>query len=293
VEIMGEQQISAEELVWLNGKVMPLSQARLGLEDRGLNFADGVYEVVRFYRGRCFTLREHLERLERSADALGIKLPLTVQALANEIGCLVRTSRIVEGMIYLQLTRGEAPRTHAFPAQAKANLFFYARALPDCWRPGEGAGVRLLSLPDERWSRCWIKSLALLPNVLAKNQAIGAGCDEAVFLVDGHITECSASNLFCIKAGSVFTCPVGPKVLPGITRLMIQRLCGRLGIPFTEQSLPLAEALQSDEVFITSTTRELNWVKIWDNKPIAEQCGPITRKLHEAYVRAVEAETKG
>ena len=212
-----------DELVWFNGKAMPMSQAKVGLEDRGFNFADGIYEVVHFYRGRTFTLAEHLQRLVRSAQAIQLPLPTDVEDLAREIRQFITQTGILEGMIYLQLTRGEAPRAHAFPTQSKPTLFFYARPLPEPPKPGHGEGCRLLSVPDERWHKCWIKSLALLPNVLAKNHAVTTGHDEAVFIHEGKVTECSASNIFCIKAGRLYTCPVGPKVLPGITRLVILR----------------------------------------------------------------------
>ena len=279
------------DLVWFNGEVKPLSQARIGLEDRGFNFADGVYEVVRFYRGKPFTLTDHLDRLVRSAAALRLTLPLPVDELAHEMRELIAQTAIMEGMVYLQLTRGEAPRAHLFPAVEKPTMFFYARPLPAPWQPGEGAGCKLMSVPDERWKRCWIKSLALLPNVMAKNDAIAAGHDEAVFIDDGRVTECSTCNIFTVKAGKLYTCPVGPKVLPGITRLVTFRLARELNIAVEEISLPLADALNADEVFITSTTREINWVRQWDGKTITGECGPITHKLHQAYVQAVKGQT--
>ena len=281
-----------DELVWFNGSIQPLSQTRIGLEDRGFNFADGVYEVVRFYRGKPFTLTEHLDRLVRSAEALQLKLPLPIARLGEEITKFITKTAIPEGMIYLQLTRGESPRSHPFPADSKPTLFFYARALPAPWQPGEGDGCKLMSVPDERWHRCWIKSLALLPNVLAKNQAIEAGHDEAVFVHDGKITECSTCNIFCVKEGKLFTCAVGPKVLPGITRLVVFHLARELNLQVEERSLPLAEAQKADEVFITSTTREINWVKQWDHQPIGQgDCGPITHQLHAAYVKLVDLQT--
>ena len=280
------------ELVWLNGKVQPLSQARVGLEDRGFNFADGVYEVVRFYRGKTFTLDEHMQRLMRSAEAIHIKLPLSLEKLKAEIRQFIETTAIREGMVYLQLTRGEAPRSHPFPLNAIPTLFFYARPVPTPWIPGAGEGCHVISVEDERWQRCWIKSLALLPNILAKNQAVTAGCDEAVFVHEGKVTECCSSNIFCVRGETVITCPVGAKVLPGITRLVVLRVANELGIIIEETALEVAGAMAADEVFITSTTRELNWVKTWDKKQIGNgTCGPITHKLHEAYVRQVLRET--
>src|SRR5579864_4570729 len=184
------------EWIWMNGETIAMSEARVGVEDRGFQFADGVYEVIRLYRGRPFTLEPHLERLERSAAGIELAVPLARAALAAEIVKLVSKSGVRDGMVYLQLTRGVAPRNHLFPEQVRPTLLFYARPLPPPQLPGEGEGVKLLAVPDERWKRCWVKSIALLPNVLAKNQAVAAGADEAVFIEHGVVTECSASNLF-------------------------------------------------------------------------------------------------
>src|SRR6185436_650176 len=131
-----------------------------------------------------------------------------------------------------------------------------------------GDGLKLMSQSDERWQRCWIKSIALLPNVLAKNAAVAAGCDEAVFVEKGIVTECSASNFFAVAAGKVLTHPVGPKVLPGITILVMMDLCKHLDIPFIERSISEDESLADDEVFITSTTREIAWVANWNDRKI-------------------------
>jgi D-alanine transaminase len=280
------------ELVWLNGKITPFAQARVGLEDRGFQFADGVYEVVRFYRSRCFTLDEHMERLEQSATALRIPLPLDRVQLKQAIIDLVDRGGEGEGMVYLQLTRGEAPRAHPFPDTAKPTLLFYTRPLPAPWRPGEGDGIKLFSAADERWKKCWIKSLALLGNVLAKQQAIENGADEAVFIDGEIVTECSASNIFCVKRGSVYTHPVGPKVLPGITRLVVAQLCKQMNVPFVEAALTPREMQAAEEIFITSTTRELAWVREWDRKTVGGgKCGTLTKRLHEGYRDRVRAET--
>jgi D-alanine transaminase len=191
-------------------------------------------------------------------------------------------------MVYLQVTRGVAPRNHINPPKLTPVVLFYTRPLPPPPAPGTGEGVKLHTVQDERWRRCWIKSIALLPNVLAKNEAVEAGADEAVFVEDGVISECSASNFFAVIGGKVVTHPVGPKVLPGITRLVLMQLAKELGIEFVERPVREEEARRADELFITSTTRELNWVSHWDKQPVAGgRCGPITRRLHEAYAQRV------
>src|SRR5436190_20993927 len=172
------------EPIWINGAVMPLSEARVGVEDRGYQFADGVYEVIRLYDGRPFARREHLERLERSAAGIRMNLAPDRESLAKEILRCVPRAGVRDGMIYLQATRGCSPRNHVFPKNCPPTVLFYVRSLPSVPGPGEGDGAKLRTVPDERWKRCWIKSIALLPNVLAKNQAIEAGADEAVFVED-------------------------------------------------------------------------------------------------------------
>jgi D-alanine transaminase len=271
------------ELIWINGDVMPLADARVGVEDRGYQFADGVYEVIRLYDGRPFTLREHLERLGRSAAGIDMELAMNPEALAGEIARFIPRSGVRDGMIYLQATRGCAPRNHLFPKDARPTLLFYARHLAPVAPPGEGEGAKLHTVADERWKRCWVKSIALLANVLAKNEAVAAGADEAVFLEDGVVSECSASNLFVVRAGKVITHPVGPKVLPGITRLVLQPIAGRLGVEWVERPVSFEEARAADEVFITSTTREISWVGAWDGRPVGKgTCGPVTLRLHQA-----------
>lgn len=280
------------EWIWINGKTLPLSEARIGVEDRGFQFADGVYEVIRLYQGVAFTLVEHLERLSRSAAAIDIPLPLSTAELAGEIRKLVVRSGIGEGMVYLQLTRGVAPRNHVIPADVAPTLLFYPRPLPPVPAPGQGEGAKLLSVPDERWKRCWIKTIALLPNILAKSQAVSGGCDEAVFVDEGFVNECSASNLFIVSAGKLVTHPVGPKVLPGITRALLLECAAALGIDVDERPIRESEARGAAELFITSTTREVSWVAQWNNQPVgSSRCGPITLKLHRALQECVRQET--
>jgi D-alanine transaminase len=280
------------ERIWFNGRIIPMSEARLSVEDRGYQFADGVYEVIRLYGGRPFALEEHLARLERSAGGIELALPLSRAALAEQIHSYLSISEAGEGMIYLQLTRGVAPRNHLFPenngyGKVDPTLLFYFRPLPPLPAVDEVASVKLHALPDERWQRCWIKSIALLPNVLAKNAAVAAGADEAVFVDQGIVTECSASNLFGVINGKLVTHPVGPKVLPGITRAAVLEIAGRLGIGIEERQWTESEAMGAQELFILSTTREISWVGQWDDRQIARELGPVTRRVHEALKQYV------
>jgi D-alanine transaminase len=273
------------ELIWFNGETIPMSDARPGVEDRGSQFADGVYEVIRLYDGKPFTLAEHLERLRKSANGIQIQMPLSPDALAQEIRKFIPKSGVGEGMIYLQLTRGVCARNHLYPEGG--------RPLPKLPAPGEGEGAKLWSIPDERWKRCWIKSIALLANVLAKNEAVAKGADEAVFIEDGIASECSASNLYAVIGGRVVTHPVGPKVLPGITRAVLLQVASEVGVPVDERPLQESDAKAADEIFITSTTREISWVSTWNGQPAGGgKCGPVTRKLHEGLTARVRAEMR-
>ena len=275
-----------KELIWINGEVKPLAEATIGIEDRGFQFADGVYEVVRIYDGRAFALTEHLERLSRSAGGIQLALPMKLEQLASEIEQFVARVGIRDAMVYLQLTRGVASRNHAFPAHAHATLLFYVRELPPVATPGAAPGTKLITVPDERWRKCWIKSIALLPNVLAKNVALSAGADEAMFVEDGHVSECSASNLFIVSDGQLVTAPVGPNVLPGITRMLLLNLASEAGLEVAERPVQLVEVFGAAEVFITSTIREVSWVSRVDGRSIGEgRCGGVTTSVHREFVR--------
>jgi D-alanine transaminase len=275
----------------MNGEIVPLADARIGIEDRGFQFADGVYEVIRLYNKKPFALDLHLQRLQKSAAGIQLAVPIAIPALTTEIGKLLTRASVPEGMIYLQLTRGSAPRSHAF-SQTKPTLLFYARTLPPLADLATSEGVKLITVPDERWKRCWIKSIALLPNVLAKNQALAAGADEAVFIEDGIVTECSASNIFGVIGQRLVTHPVGPKVLPGITRAILLEVAAKIGLIVEERPLREAEVLRADELFITSTTREISWVGRWNDQSIGQsRCGPVTLKLNAALRDRVQRET--
>jgi D-alanine transaminase len=284
---------STTEWDWINGEIMPLAEARVGVEDRGFQFADGVYEVVRLYHGRPFLLDRHLARLEQSCA--GIQMPPPArEALADAVDKLIARSQVRDGMAYLQVTRGCCPRSHIFPAKTAATVVAYVRALPPAPIPGEGEGVKLLAVADERWKRCWVKSVALLANVLARNQAAAAGADEAVFVEGGSgiVTECSSSNLFAVIGSKLVTHPVGSKVLPGITRAVLLEAAGELDIAVDERPLREEEAVRANELFVTSTTREVGWVARWNERYIGQgRCGPVTLRLHRALQQRVRRET--
>lgn len=279
------------DLIWLNGEIIPMADARIGVEDRGFQFADGVYEVIRLYNARPFTLNEHLARLHQSAQAIGLSIPLPIDQLSREIHKLIDQSNAKEAMVYLQLTRGIAPRNHQFPDHPRPTLLFYTRPLAPLPAPGQSTGVKLCCVPDERWKCCWIKSIALLPNILAKNHAIAHGFDEAAFVEGGLVSECSSSNLFAIFGNTLLTHPAGPRVLPGITRAALLDLAPQAGLQIDERPLRESEIPLADELFITSTTREISWVSHFNQQAFPPHCGQKTLKLHQLLREQIIAMT--
>ena len=272
---------------WINGVTMPLAAAKVGVEDRGFNFADGVYELLRVYDGRPFAAGAHFDRLRRSCQGIGFSLPHDDALFARVMHDLLLRGGIVDGTVYVQVTRGESPRNHAAPVSPTPTVVVWAKPLaklPD--EPGRGQVV--ITADDDRWRRCWIKAIALLPNILAKTAADRAGADEAIFVDAGLAHEGATSNLFIVTAGRLITAPGGPKVLPGVTRQVILELAGTLNIPVEDRPPTLDEALAADEVFIASTTREVAWVRQWDDHVIATgEIGPVTRTLHDAMKRYI------
>ncbi|MCB2156887.1 aminotransferase class IV [bacterium] len=262
---------------------MPLSEGRVSVEDRGFQFADGIYEAIRCYDGVPLMLDEHLQRFENSARAILIEPPGTRDERAENIRSLVRESGFGDCLLYGQLTRGASPRKHTFPLakDCPPTELWYVRELqahaPEHYRDG----VALLSHPDERWARCNIKSLALLPNVLAKERARRAGCFEALlYREDGTVTECGASNAYCVIDGVVRTHPLNNRILPGVTRLLVLQVAREEGVEVVEEAVTLDEFAAAPEAFISSTTMEIMPATRLDGKPIGNgQVGPVTRSL--------------
>ena len=219
-------------IAYVNGCYRPLQDATVAAEDRGYQFADGVYEVIKVLAGRACDLERHLDRLERSLAALEIAPPMTRRALESVLFETLRRNRLADALLYLQITRGTAPRNHLFPKRARPSLVITARrpVFPGEREREEGVGV--ITRPDLRWGRCDIKSISLLPNVLARQSAAAAGCREA-WLIDreGMVTEGSASNAYIVDAsGRLVTHPLNERILGGVTRSVILELARRDGI---------------------------------------------------------------
>jgi D-alanine transaminase len=218
---------------------------------------------------------------------------MPIERIAREIEQFVPRTGLRDGTIYLQATRGVAPRNHVFPKNPGSTLLFYSKPLAPPTKPGQGEGMKLLAVPEERWKRCWVKTIGLIGHILAKNDAVDRGYDEAAFVENGIVSECSASNLFIVANAKLITHPVGERVLPGITRLVVHQCAQQLRIPVEERPLTEDEVLGADEVFITSTTKELAWVNRWNDQIVGGgRPGPITMRLHHAFQDRVRAQTE-
>jgi D-alanine transaminase len=280
------------DIAVLNGRLLPLSKATVSVEDRGYTFGDGVYEVVRVYRGEPFLLGEHLERFARSAGAIG--LPLTPPPVRWErwVTQAVRASRYDEAKVYFSYTRGAAPREHTFPAAPKPTRLITVRPVtPSSVDPHRG--VRVVTMPDLRWGRCDIKSLNLLPNVLAKQEAKRRGAFEAMLVRSGiGVTEGASSNLFVVLCdGTVRTPPVGPAILTGVTRQAVIEIARRDGIGIVEAPVDLGTVNAADELFLTGTLTEIAPITRWDDRVVGDgRPGPVTLRLMQSFHDWIEAQ---
>ena len=277
-----------EALANLDGVILPLAEARVPALDRGFLLGDAVYEVLRVYGGKPWLEEEHFRRLGQSLAAIrlaGIDLP-RLRARMHET---LRAGTFREAIVYLQVTRGAAPRMHPFPPAARPLEFLYAQELHEPYEAERRDGVGVITHPDVRWGRCDIKSTNLLANVLACQAARDAGCLEALLVLpDGTLTEGTHTSFFGVLHGTLLTAPNSPDILPGITRGLVLNLAARAGIPVREHVLQRDDLAKVTELFLTGTTSEVMPVVKVDDRPIADgRPGPITRRLQAVYRDAV------
>ncbi len=276
-------------IVYLNGDYLPLEEATVPVEDRGFLFADGIYEVVRFYRGRSFQLEAHLQRLQHSAQGAHLPLASAAAELPGIIERLLVENDLQDANVYIQYTRGAAhPRTHTFPAAAQPTVL--VMPVPIHALPGDAftRGVSAVTMPDLRWRRCDIKSTMLLPNVIAKQQARDQGAFEAILVRDGVVTEGSSTNMFAVIDGSLTTHPADQDVLGGITRQVILALAATLCLGICEETFTVDQLYDAEEVFLTSTTSEVLPITQVDGRAIGDgRPGRVTMRLFEAFQKEV------
>ena len=277
-------------VTYVNGRYVPHDRAAVHVEDRGYQFADGVYEVVEVRRGELIDEAGHLDRLERSMNALQITPPVARAALDFIMREVVRRNLVHEGLVYLQVTRGVAPRDHAFPkAGTRASLVVSARSLDRRLLDARAQdGVRVITVPDERWLRPDIKSISLLPNVLAKQAAKERGAQEA-WLVDaqGYVTEGSASNAWIVLTdGTIVTRQADRSILRGVTRTSLVDVIQQLGYRLEQRSFAVAEALEAAEAFLTGATTLVTPINSIDGTPIGSgKPGPVALKLRFELIK--------
>lgn len=276
-------------IAYLNGKFMPLDEARISPLDRGFLFADGVYEVIPAYGSKLFRLDEHLDRLDASLAAIELPNPLTRTAWTTLFNALIEQNGGGNIYIYLQVTRGAAAkRDHAFPVPPVAPTIFAMTgqiATPAADMPDTTPGVAAITLDDIRWSRCDIKSVALLANVLMRQQAVSEGASEAILIRDGFATEGSASNFFIVKKGIIVTPPKSHLILPGITRDLLVELARKHGMPVEEREVTETELKGADEIWLSSSTREVVPVTRLNGHPLTNGTpGPVWKQMARHYV---------
>lgn len=279
-----------KEIAYVNGKTSDFESARISVLDRGFLFGDGIYEVVRVYQGVPFTLDRHLQRLQQSAEAIMLPLPHTMGTFEDIILDLIEESDCREGWVYLQVTRGVAPRTHAFPEQIEPTVVMFVSEVPSHLGLVRQQGASAITLPDRRWLMCNIKTVNLLGGVLGKETAHRQGALECLFYRDEcRVTEGASSNAFALVDGVVRTHPAGNYILPGVTRDLVLEICADEGIPFEERAFSLEDLKTAGEVFVTGTISEVIPIVKVDGRVVGNGSpGPITLQLIASYAALVE-----
>ncbi len=270
--------------VYLNRAFLPLEEARISVLDRGFLFGDGVYEVIPVYSRRPFRLREHLVRLQASLDGIRLANPHSEAEWTALIRRLAAEADWADQGIYLQVTRGPAPRDHAFPAEVRPTVFLMPMPLNPPAPALVESGVCAVTATDDRWLHCDIKAVSLLANVLLRQRSVDAGCAETLLIRDGYLTEGSTSNVFIVRGGVIITPPKSHLMLPGVTYDVVLELARQHGLPHAVREIPEAELRDADEIWLTSTPKEVLAVTTLDGRPVGDgRPGPVFRRMHAAY----------
>lgn len=276
------------EVVYLNGAFVNNSEAKISASNRGFIFADGVYEVVKYYNGKAFRYDDHLSRLRRSLAELEIKYD-EIENIALIFEALLEKNKLTDkhAGLYLQISRGEHKRVHHFPENIEPTVYAFAYQMPSFTDNLEN-GIKTITHEDIRWQRCDIKSVSLLPNTMMYNKAVKEGAGECILIRDGYVTEATHSSVLGVKNGTVITRPLSNLILPGITRKVILEICAANGIPFEERAFSEAELFGLDELIIAGTGSEVtpavsvNGLPVGNGKP-----GEITRFIQKKFFESV------
>lgn len=279
---------ATEPYVYLNGQFLPRSQAKLDIEDRGALFADGVYEVVRYFSGRPLAMADHVGRLRESLAAIRLEPHPDAEKLDHVSDELVRRNGYQDATVYWQVSRGSAPRNAAFPKGGRPTVLAISYPAPPLDPQSQPTQIDTILAEDVRWHCCSIKSLMLLGNVLAKNQALDAGADEAILHRGGRVTEGTATSVCIVRDEQLWTHPADRWILDGITRRILLRLARHSGVPVVEKPFEIEALWSASEVMVCGTTKLVASVQRVDQRPIgAGRVGPITKLLYEAMVKYI------
>jgi D-alanine transaminase len=271
-------------MIYLNGQFMPIEEARVPVLDRGFIFGDGVYEVIPVYSRRPFRLREHLKRLQHSLDGIRLSNPLGEEEWVRLIGELVERNQDEDQSVYLHVTRGVAKRDHAFPPGVAPTVFMMSNPLVTSPPELVESGVAVVSAMDNRWLRCDIKAIALLPNVLLRQLAVDAGAAETLLLRDGFLTEGAASNIFVVRDTVLLAPPKDNLMLPGITYDVILELAAAASFKIEVRRISEHEVRTAQELWLTSSTKEVLAITHLDGQPVADgKPGPLFRQMYRLY----------
>ena len=275
---------TAAPIVYLNGSFVPLPDAKVSVLDRGFIFGDGVYELVPVYAREPFRLPHHLARLQRSLDGIGLSNPHTNAQWEAILRDLVARQPFADQGVYFQVTRGAAKRDHTFPQGVPPTVFMMSNPLATPSPEQVERGVAVVTAEDNRWHRCDLKTISLLGNVLMRQFAAERGAVETVMFRDGFLTEASASNVLVVIGGTIVVPPKDNLILPGITYDAAVEFAGEAGVPVVTRPVPKAEALTADEMWLTSSTKEVLAVTTVDGKPFAGGTpGPVFRRIWDVF----------
>jgi D-alanine transaminase len=270
--------------VYLNGEFMPMAEARVPVLDRGFVFGDGVYEMVPVYSRQPFRLDNHLRRLQDSLDGVRLVNPHDMQTWRDLVLQLIGLQEFTDQSVCIQVTRGVAPRDHPFPNNVSPTVFMFAQPLVTAPPELKASGVCAVTAVDNRWLRCNIKSISLLANVLLRQQAVDADCAETILLRDGWLTEGTASNIFAVKAGVLLTPPPSNLMLTGVTYDVILELAAAHGIPHEVRVISEAELRDADELWMTSSTKEIMAIVKLDGVVVGTGApGPLAQQMDALY----------
>lgn len=274
----------SQRTVYLNGEWLPLGEARVPVLDRGFMLGDGVYELIPVYLRKPFRLDEHLRRLQASLDGIRLANPLSDAQWREVIETVVAGHEADDQSVYLQVTRGAAPRDHAFPANAQPTVLVMSSPLSRPDPVQYEHGVCAVSTEDIRWHRCDLKTLNLLPNVLARQKAVDAGCVECVMFRDGVLSEGAASNIFAVRDGLILAPVKDHRVLPGVTYDVVLELARANGLACAVRDIAEAEVRSADELWLTSSSREVQAIVELDGRPVGGgKPGPVYRRMYALY----------